>query len=158
MGDFSMDAIEWNDSYSVGVNELDEQHKKLFRIINTMFSAEDLSVSSKVMTDLIDEMSKYASIHFETEERYLSECNYPELENQIRAHDVFRKKVDELRSAQTAESENVPSEMIRFLYEWLVNHIMFCDKKYMPYISNNRTDSIHNAEISTASSDTEQSR
>ena len=52
-----MDAIEWDDSYSVGVPELDEQHKNLFRIVNTMFSTEDLSVNSKVITDLMAEMA-----------------------------------------------------------------------------------------------------
>jgi hemerythrin len=147
-----MDAIEWNDSYSVGVTELDEQHKKLFRIINTMFSAEDLSVNSKVMTDLLTEMSKYASVHFETEERYMSECKYTELASHICTHDIFRKKVEELRSAQIAQNRNMPSDMIRFLYEWLVNHIIFCDKKYMPYVSNNQM------EISTASNDSNPNR
>ncbi len=153
-----MDAIEWDDSYSVGVPELDEQHKNLFRIVNTMFSTEDLSVNSKVITDLMAEMAEYASVHFETEERYMSECKYPGLANQIRAHDVFRKKVDELRSLHTAENKNMPSEMIRFLYEWLVNHIMFCDKKYMPYIGGNQTDSFQKKEISTASNNANSNR
>jgi hemerythrin len=153
-----MDAIEWNESYSVGVSELDEQHKKLFRLINTMFKAEDLSANSKIMIDSLTEMSKYASVHFETEERYLSECKYPELENHIRTHDIFRKKVDEFRSAQTTQSKNMSSDMTRFLLEWLVNHIMFCDKKYMPYISRKPTDSSRQKETSAALNDSNPNR
>ena len=60
-----MDAIEWNDSYSVGVAELDEQHKKLLRIINTMFESDDLSVNSQTITDILTEMVEYASAHFD---------------------------------------------------------------------------------------------
>lgn len=153
-----MDAIEWNENYSVGVVELDEQHKKLFKVINTMFEADDLSVNSKTITDLLTDVVEYAFVHFETEERYMSESEYPDLASHIRAHDIFRKKVDELRTAQMAKNKNMPSDMIRFLYEWLVNHIMFCDKKYMPYISSNQTDSFHEKEITTVLNDANPNR
>lgn len=153
-----MDAIEWNDSYSVGVAELDEQHKKLFRIINTMFEADDLSLNSQTITDLLTEMVEYASVHFETEERYMSECEYPDLASHIQAHDIFRKKVDELRSARMNENKDMPSDMIRFLYEWLVNHIMFCDKTYAPYINSRQGDNHPGKETTTALNDVNQNR
>lgn len=153
-----MDAIEWNDSYSVGIAELDEQHKKLFRIINTMFEADDLSVNSQTVTDLLTEMVEYASAHFDAEEKYMSEHEYPDLANHIRAHETFRKKVDELRSARMAENKDMPSDMIRFLYEWLVNHIMFGDKKYAPYIGSHKADDCHEKETTTALNDVNQDR
>ena len=145
-----MDAIEWNDSYSVGVAELDEQHKKLLRIINTMFESDDLSVNSQTITDLLTEMVEYASAHFDVEEKFMTECEYPDLANHIRTHEIFRKKVDKLRSARMAENKDMPSDMIRFLYEWLVNHIIFCDKKYVPYLASHDSDNSCEKETTTA--------
>lgn len=149
-----MDAIEWNESYSVGVAELDEQHKGLFKIINTIFESDDLSVNSQTITDLLSKMAKYTTAHFDVEEKYMSECDYPDIASHIRAHDTFRKKVDELRLAQKAENKNMPSDMSRFLYEWLVNHIMFCDKKYEPYITGHNSDNADKKQTTAALNDT----
>lgn len=152
-----MDSIEWDESYSVGIAKLDEQHKGLFRLLNTLYECEDLSVNSQVIADLLNDMTEYASLHFDIEERYMYECEYPELAAHIRAHDTFRKKVDELQSAIMATDREMPSKMIRFLFEWLVNHIMFCDKKYAPYITGHQQGG-HEKETTTASNDIDKNK
>ena len=49
-----------------------------------------------------------------------------------------------------AENKDMPSDMIRFLYEWLVNHIIFCDKKYVPYLASHDSDNSCEKETTTA--------
>jgi len=130
-----METIEWDESYSVGAKELDEQHKQLFRLLNALFESADITVESQTISDLLTGMKEYASMHFETEERYMSECGYPDLASHAWIHEQFRKKVDELCADRMAKKEGVAMDMLEFLYEWLVNHILSCDKQYAPLVS-----------------------
>ena len=87
-----MAAIEWDERYSVGVSELDEQHKKLFRILDKLIEIEDVEPSLQVIADVLDEMRAYASYHFETEERYMTECAYPDIKSHISNMRIFAKQ------------------------------------------------------------------
>jgi hemerythrin len=95
-----MGIINWDESYSVGVKELDEQHKQLFRMIDDLFESIDTVVDSQKVSDVLAGLREYASVHFETEERYMSECGYPDIENHKWTHEQFRKKVDNLCSSR----------------------------------------------------------
>ena len=130
-----MDVIEWDESYSVGVEELDEQHKQLFRLLNALFEAEETSARSQTVSGLLEQMKAYAAMHFETEERYMSERGYAGLAGHVRAHEQFRKKAEELCSDRLDGQEGIFVEMLEFLYEWLVGHILSADKDYAPVVS-----------------------
>ncbi len=129
-----MTMIEWDESYSVGVGELDDQHKVLFRMIDKLLEVPDARTGSKIITDVLSEMRAYTSYHFESEEKYMSECAYPDLEGHVRQHEYFCKKVDELLSNITGQQDVLLSDMTNFLYNWLSNHILGSDKKYAPYL------------------------
>ena len=73
-----MDKIIWNNSYSVGVQELDEQHKKIVKMLNKLIEMKDTRVDSEIISNTLIEMKKYASEHFETEEKLMNEYNYPD--------------------------------------------------------------------------------
>lgn len=135
-----MEVIEWDESYSVGVQELDEQHKQLFKIINTLFEIPDTGMDSQSVSDTLADMRGYASVHFETEERYMSECAYPDLADHIREHQHYRKKVDDLCARNASEKSELPGDILNFLYEWLAAHILSCDKKYALFLSSYRSD------------------
>ncbi len=130
-----MDLIEWDESYSVRVDELDAQHKQLLKLLNALFEAEETSARSQTVSGLLEEMKAYAAMHFETEERYMSEHGYAGLTGHIRAHDEFREKAEELCSNQVDGRKGIFAEMLEFLYEWLVGHILSADKDYAPVVS-----------------------
>lgn len=125
-----MGAIEWDERYSVGVEELDEQHKQLFRILDALFESEQAAVDSREILNVLAELREYAALHFATEERYMAEWGYPDLANHKWAHAQYRKKVDELCSGGATDPDTVLSNMIEFLYTWLSVHILSCDKDY----------------------------
>jgi hemerythrin len=129
-----MDVIEWDENYSVGVEELDEQHKQLFKIINKIFDIPDTKRVSQSISDLLADMREYASVHFATEEKYMSACAYPDITNHIRAHQQYRKKVNDLCARSTVEKSGLSEDILQFLYEWLTAHILNCDKKYAPFL------------------------
>ena len=51
-----MEKVIWDETFSVGVEVLDEQHKKLFKMLNTMIEAENTSVNSEIISTVLTEM------------------------------------------------------------------------------------------------------
>ena len=100
-----MANISWDPSYSVGVAELDNQHKKLIRIINELPERlespdEDRPVASALMS-----MLDYAKEHFRAEERLMAGATYPALAAHKAEHDRFKEKVlDFIRQYRDGDS------------------------------------------------------
>ena len=70
--------IVWNDAYSVGKTEIDENNKALIEMINNLIDNPDISVHSEMLHETLCKMMKYAQ-KLEEEERLLHECGYPQV-------------------------------------------------------------------------------
>jgi len=126
-----MALMEWDKNMSVGVEVLDEQHRKLIDLINEAYVAIQKH-DEPAMADLIDRMRDYALKHFATEERLLKEHGYPELAAHKFQHAKFNSDVDEFKK-KLFEKTNL-SQIFVFLSRWLTMHIMEEDRKYTPYM------------------------
>ncbi len=78
--------IEWDDKYSVGISIIDNEHKKLIGIMNKAIVLEQNSSNPKEITEVLNEMNKYAQTHFATEETYMVKFNYPDYEQHRKEH------------------------------------------------------------------------
>jgi hemerythrin len=120
----------WNETYSVGVQELDDQHKALIRMINEMQYAMNNDKGQEAISSIVNQMFDYMEVHFTTEEGYMQKCAYPGLQGHQLKHEEFRVKARDLRE-RTASGEFILSfEVVQFLSDWLQNHIMISDMKY----------------------------
>jgi hemerythrin len=128
-----MEKLIWNDSLSVGVPEIDEQHKQLVQMLNQMIEADDTSVRSEVISDILTRMTEYADYHFTTEEAYMQAYSYPEYEAHRDQHVEFMRKTAQLALAAMDYDKQVPEELLTYLKDWLITHIMQSDMKYKPY-------------------------
>ncbi len=81
--------IEWRDSYSVGIEELDSQHRKLLELINEISDAEDAGTPKASCFAFLNAMIRYAQEHFTAEERYLQNNVYPKYLQQKESHENF---------------------------------------------------------------------
>jgi len=126
-----MSLMQWDDTMSVGVDEMDEQHKALIAMINEAFEAIQRH-DEHMLSALIDKMREYAIMHFHAEEELLEKYGFPELEEHRRLHDAFNDKVDEFQQNLFAKTNL--SQIFVFLSRWLTNHIMEEDKKYTQYV------------------------
>ena len=131
----SMEIIPWKDDFSVNVQEIDMQHKNLVRMINELFNAMELKKGQEALADIVNRMVKYAGTHFATEERYMLKYDYPGYLEHKAEHDRFVTKAIELQERLNQKSFVVSLEVIRFLKEWLSDHILGTDKKYGPYFN-----------------------
>ena len=132
----SDDSVVWDNSFSVGFDPIDDQHKVLVGMTNEMFQACEQGVIAADMAflQIIQKALGYAETHFSDEEGYLREVNYPYLDEQKEQHEDFVAEVQ--KSIEEFEAGNIePVYLARYLKKWLLNHIAVYDKKYSPYLA-----------------------
>jgi len=126
--------FEWTDELSVGISEVDTQHKKLIAMINSLNEAIAEGRAREAIQKVIDELADYTVSHFGMEERYFKQYNYPEYTAHKGLHDRFVAKVNEAREGLTKGRAMIGRDIMIFLKEWLVEHIMKTDKRYAPFL------------------------
>ena len=128
-----MEKIRWDESFSVGVAQIDEQHKGMINMINLLLAEPEADVRSETVSELLTRMTKYAGEHFETEEGLLAEHGYPELAAHREEHLAFRKKAAGLCFDTMGGRTSVPADVLNYLREWLTQHILTTDMRYRPF-------------------------
>ena len=127
--------VQWNDSLSVGNNDIDNDHKKLLSMINQLQTAVHYQTDDETIEKTLNELIEYTKYHFSREEKLMQEYNFPEYDDHKQQHDQMvtqiTKFIDEYRIDKTRTIENVS----QFLKSWLINHINGSDQKYRPYLS-----------------------
>ena len=112
--------IDWSDKYSVGIESIDEQHKKLINLINTLQTIVD-----------------YTKTHFIYEEWLMREYGYPDFEAHKAQHQKMIDKVNDLLAAYEKNPESAMKDALDFLKQWLIRHINGTDKQYSKYLLSN---------------------
>ncbi len=126
-----MGKIEWDDSLSIGVELIDEQHKMLIQKLSDLSAAIDASRGEGGVVQTIDFLIEYADFHFSDEENCMAEHNYPGIEHQKKQHEEFRTSLKHM--VEDYEYEGVTRALTTsvnvFLHNWLINHIKGVDHK-----------------------------
>ena len=124
-------SIQWNDQYSVGVKEIDDQHKLFVEVLQKLSNELISGVGGKeVVSDLMDSLGEYVDLHFNTEEFYFKKFGYEGTDEHIKAHNEFREKAKE-EISMIKNGGELTLDLINYLETWLANHIMDMDQKYV---------------------------
>jgi hemerythrin-like metal-binding protein len=126
--------INWSNSYSVGVSQMDKEHQRLIDIINNLYAAMRAGRSKDVIGTILDELVDYTRTHFAHEEKLMREANYTGFDGQKQAHEALIAQVAEVQKKYRAGTA-LGQEVMNFLKDWLVNHIQGSDKKYGPVMN-----------------------
>ena len=129
--------IEWDDKYSVGISIIDEEHKELIRIMNVAIVAKQHSNNIDEILKLLKELTIYTLKHFSTEESYMAEFNYPELQYHKEEPDDFPNKTITYCNRVIEGDYHIANEIFEYLKQWLVHHIQITDKKYVECFKKN---------------------
>lgn len=125
--------IEWDEALSTGVPLLDEQHRSIVAILNTMQFFIERKRTHEMLIGTLDGLVQHAAIHFKTEETLLAESGYPELERHAAKH---RQLFQDLQLvAREATKGNDPRPVLAFLASWWLNHIREDDLRYVPTLT-----------------------
>ena len=124
-----MSFIQWKDSFSVGVEEIDNQHKKLIQILAGFRAAVQERKGKEAVEATINEMADYAIMHFSTEEKHMLKADYPDYGTHKSEHDNFVEEILSFRKAFTEGKITLCMQVLTFLSRWLSDHILDTDKK-----------------------------
>jgi hemerythrin len=125
--------LPWLEEYNLGIELIDDQHKKLVDIINGLYESFYRKDSNAIMAKIFSEMEAYAQYHFATEENYFKITMYKFEVEHTRSHNAFRKKTKEFK-AQFESGQPVSFRLINYLKKWLSNHILREDKLFVPIL------------------------
>jgi hemerythrin len=123
-----MEAIAWVSDFEVGVQSIDEQHKRLVEMLNTLGQAIGTGQGKDVIMGIVEEMKHYAVYHFKTEEDAMEAKDYPKRSQHKQEHDTFIEQVLDAADALESGGKITPGEVWIFLHKWLVEHILDSDK------------------------------
>lgn len=125
-----MALMEWNDSFSVGVKAMDDQHKGLVKALNDMYDAMRSGRANDVIGPLLKMLVKYTREHFAAEEALINKHLYPDRKEHALHHQKLTHEVEALVARFDRGDLSVCIPLLNFLREWLVNHIQKEDRQY----------------------------
>jgi len=125
-----MPLIEWNETLSVGIKSLDDQHRELIALINQLNDAMKAGKAREIITTVLKEVIDYTSYHFSTEEEHMDKVNFSGSFTHKIEHKKLVEKALSLHRDVEAGKLMVTIEVMNFLQQWVTNHILGTDKKY----------------------------
>jgi hemerythrin len=124
-----MAYMQWTKELESGIPIIDTQHKRIVEFINKLDEA--CRTGNIEDTDLVMEgLLNYTITHFEFEESLQEKAGYPYLKAHRRIHEVFMKRISEIRASAT-KGKNVAPELLHLLKGWLGSHIKSEDRDYV---------------------------
>jgi hemerythrin len=131
-----MSILQWDESLSVGIELIDEQHKQWIERLNDVDAAieshRDIHQIANTLEFLVDD----TRLHFGTEERRMRENDYPELDDHKAIHEKLRGKLDNLVDdfREEGATDTLGEAICTLLFNWLSNHIKDVDQAFGTFV------------------------
>ena len=125
---------QWSDEYVLGIEEIDLQHKRLIEIANQIYEIMNdqwrLDKYNQIL-EVLGELKDYTVYHFKSEEEYMAKIGYKKRFSHAIEHSAFVEKLNavDLRDLDEKQDKYL-RELLGFITDWVVNHIMTTDKLY----------------------------
>lgn len=132
-----MSRIIWGEKYDVNVKKVNEEHQRLFAMINDLYDAMNLGKGQDIIGKIIEGLLDYTKFHFNTEQEIMVKIAYPDYAKHKQQHEAFVKKITEFHDKYKKGAILLSLEVLKFLEDWLVNHICKMDKAYTTFFNRN---------------------
>lgn len=138
-----MPFVEWKDTYTIGVEEIDEDHRRLVDMINELHAGIARNCSGGVrevvdeletMLYVLDDLVDYATDHFALEEDSMLEHAYPGYASMKRAHREFLSMAQQLRDAFDSGRPISSQRTLESLKAWFDNHVLGLDMRFGEFV------------------------
>lgn len=127
--------IVWNKENEIGIPIIDEQHRAIVSMINSLFYFMQENHAMDVLMPTTHMITEYALIHFNTEEPMMQRAGYKDYDHHRALHHDMIKKSAAAMVRSTRDKD--PSIMLRFLKDWWLHHINMEDRQYMALVRRN---------------------
>ena len=131
-------GIEWRDALSIGVEEIDNQHKKLLSHFDQLLKACETGKGVDELKRLIGFLDEYVILHFGDEERIQRLHRYPGYATHKQEHDSFVARLEVLKEEIGREGIVLHHvvETNHLLLKWLIHHISTVDVQLGRFLKN----------------------
>ena len=136
-----MISMHWKKEMSVGLDQLDEDHRFLIRVINRLGESTNDPDSADVIKECLASLKNYAEFHFAREEAVMRACGYATLAEHQAEHRAFTARIADV-ARRYDEGDEPPEaavnlELFEYLKDWLTHHILVIDMGYRPLVDGN---------------------
>ncbi len=129
-----MPLISWRDKLSVGIDEIDEDHKILIDHLNNVYDAVQKGQTRKQVAETLEGLIEYTRDHFAREEAVMRAVEYPDYKKHKKAHEELTKQVKQVaQDFVTKDDYEIGQEVFDFLQRWLTDHIITMDRPIAKY-------------------------
>jgi hemerythrin len=127
-----MDNIKWSPDLSVGIGDIDVQHREFISILRKL--AENINKNQKnEINNIIAFLERYADVHFNLEKIYMTVYVYPDTEKHLTAHKEFKEEI--LKLKKMAEEDKLYIDDInKKLKNYFFNHIKTIDMQMASFL------------------------
>jgi hemerythrin len=130
-----MPLVTWNDRYATGIPKVDEQHKIMFQAINTFHGGIVAAQGKESLAQTLDFLMTHTVDHFRTEEAFMQSMGYEGLAAHRSEHQLLLEEVASFKQQWTGnEAWGRPTEVARFMGDWLTRHIQQMDFQYVKFM------------------------
>ena len=132
MQDHSL-LINWQPKYNLGIPIIDEQHRGIVSIINSLYYGMQNKNVKGLMGPIIDMLQNYTKIHFQIEESFFTKSDYPDIKPHLDLHQDLISRLAEIRRKSMLDKD--PYQLMDFMKQWWTNHICKADMQYRDYLA-----------------------
>jgi hemerythrin len=129
-----MSLFVWDSKYSVNIREIDAQHQKLFDLFNELYDAMQEGRANEVIGKVLTGVLDYTAYHFAYEEKLFRQYGYADEAAHRAEHAKLTEQAKSLVQKLHAGQTHVTMATLKFLCDWLNNHILGSDKKFAPFL------------------------
>lgn len=131
----SSGSPEWSEEFSVGVGEMDRQHRELFEAVNALHLANGQAFDDSVMGDLLMKILNLTRAHFASEEKLMTHTGYPGIALHVLKHEDLLIQLNALVSRFKQGRRNLNEYTLQFMNDWLNKHIKSEDRSFALWLN-----------------------
>lgn len=128
-----MAFLSWHERYRLGHGDIDQQHLQLFERVNHFDDLIQMGLDQE-LGPVLDDIIGLAEAHFTFEVNLLMEVGYPRADEHKGIHTDLLRQVQAMRARMRSGGHASHKAVVRFLADWLTNHILREDLEYRPYL------------------------
>lgn len=129
-----MSHISWTADFVLGIEPFDTHHQHLIDLINETTLCLEKGAPLEDLNVILNSLVEYAWYHFNAEEKWMKEQQYPQLEAHQDIHKKFAAAIVEFQIRLTEGDRAVVAELSSYLNFWLIDHIVICDSQYASFV------------------------
>jgi hemerythrin-like metal-binding protein len=128
-GKQGMTLFFWNEQMSVGNTFIDNDHRHFIRLLNDLYNAMNLGRGPDAVGTLLNDLIQYTREHFKREEEVMLDIDYAKFEEHKKEHEKLTRAVRDMQQEFMAGETKLAVGLLKYLFDWLFEHIMNVDKK-----------------------------